>query len=321
MTLDPRLQPLIAAPTPVPATHEEASQIRATSHAVAEQMQSMVANPGPEMSVHDETVPVQGGEISVRIYRPSDERPIPGCVYLHGGGWWVGNLTLTDPECRQMAKAADCIVVSVEYRLAPEHPFPTPLEDSYAALLWVVAHADRLGMDPQRIAISGGSAGANLAAAVALLARDRGGPKLVGQALIVPATDATLSQQSVKDFGEGYGLDKVQIDYCVKAYLGENGDPRNPLISPLFADLHDLPPALIVTAEYDPIKDQGDAYAERLRAAGVETESVCMKGMLHGSFVLDKIVPEAAETYYRTLGDFLTRVLRRQAAQTAPTPA
>jgi len=261
------------------------------------------------MDVTDETVLVQGGEIAVRVYRPSDARPLPGLLYLHGGGWWQGNLNLTDPECRRTAQAGGCVLVSVDYRLAPEHPFPTPLEDAYAALLWTAEHADQLGIDSRRLAISGGSAGANLAAAAALLARDRGGPKLVAQVLIVPAVDLTWGQQSVVKYGEGYGLDKVQLDDLAKTYIGDAGDPRNPLISPLFADLHGLPPALIVTAECDPLKDQGDAYAQRLRDAGVDAEATCMPGMLHGSFVLDKIVPEAAETYYRTVGRFLTTIL------------
>jgi acetyl esterase len=281
---------------------------------MAEQMMPMITSPGPDMAVTDQSIPVSDGEITVRIYRPSDDHLLPGLLYLHGGGWWQGNPDLSDPESRRTAAAAGCAVVSVDYRLAPEHPFPTPLEDSYAALLWMAANADRLGVDPQRIAIAGGSAGANLAAAVALLARDRSGARLVAQVLVVPATDLTWGQQSVIEFGEGYGLDKLQLDYCAKAYVGENGDPRNPLISPLFADLHSLPPALIITAEYDPIKDQGDHYAERLREAGVAAELICLPGMLHGSFALDKIVPDAADTYYQTIGSFLTGIFGRARA-------
>jgi acetyl esterase len=206
MAVDPRLQPILdaAGTQPLPTTRADAAQTRAALHAMAEQMLPVLTHPGPEMAaVVDETVPVQGGEIQVRIYRPSTVQPLPVCVYIHGGGWWQGNLALVDPECRRLAADGGCVVVSVAYRLAPEHPFPTPPEDCYAALVWVVDHADRLGIDPQRVALAGGSAGANLAAAVTLLARDRGGPKLVAQVLVVPATDLTLNHPSFEEFGEG----------------------------------------------------------------------------------------------------------------------
>jgi acetyl esterase len=274
--------------------------------AMLEQFQPQLIDSGPEMaSVVDETIPVDGGEITVRIYRPSDGERLPACVYIHGGGWWQGTLTLVDPECRYLAQGAGCVVVSVDYRLAPEHPFPTPLEDCYSALLWVAANAERLGIDPERIAVLGGSAGGNLSAAVALLARDRGGPRLIAQVLVVPATDLTLSQPSIDALSKETGLSKSGLEYCVSAYLGEDGDPRNPLISPLYADLHDLPPALIITAEYDPLRDDGEAYGRRLQEAGVPAIVRCIPGMLHGTFVFTKLVPEVAEAYFREMSEFL----------------
>jgi acetyl esterase len=312
MPIDPRLQPLLAAgPQPQPSTDEEAGETRATAHAIAEQLLPMLIDCGPRMaSVTDEALPVDGGQIQVRIYRPIDVRPLPVCIYFHGGGWWQGNLTLVDPECRYMANASECLVVSVAYRLAPEHRFPIPLEDCYSTLCWVAEHADRLGVDPHRIAVAGGSAGGNLAAAVALLARDRGGPRLAGQVLVVPATDLTWSHQSIEDFGRGYELTKEQLEYCARAYVGPDGDARNPLISPMYADLHDLPPALIVTAECDPLRDEGEAYGRRLQEAGVPTIIDRVPGMLHGSFALNKLVPDVAERYEREVADFLSSILR-----------
>jgi acetyl esterase len=297
---------LDTGPQVEPSSHEEASRIRAELHALLEQLQPQLIDSGPEMAwVADETIPVEGGEITVRIYRPSDTARIPVCLYIHGGGWWQGNLTLVDPECRYLAQGAGCVVVSVAYRLAPEHPFPIPLEDCYAALCWVAENADRLDIDPDRIAVTGGSAGGNLSAALALLTRDRGGPRLIAQVLVVPATDLSWSQPSIDALDESHGLTKSHLQYCVSAYVGEHGDPRNPLISPLYADLHDLPPALIITAEYDPLRDDGEAYGHRLQEAGVPAIVHCLPGMMHGTFVFTKLVPEVAEAYFREMGDFL----------------
>ena len=316
MPLDPRLQPFLSAGAqqPQPSSLEDAPQVRAQLHAMLELLQPQIIESGPEMArVADETIPVDGGEITVRVYHPSNESRLPACVYIHGGGWWQGNLTLVDPECRYLAQAAGCVVVSVAYRLAPEHPFPTPLEDCYAALQWVATNAERLSIDADRIAVIGGSAGGNLSAALALLARDRGGPRLAAQVLVVPATDLTMSQPSIEELGEAYGLGKAALEFCVNAYLGEDGDPRNPLISPLYADLQGLPPALIVTAEYDPLRDDGEAYYRRLQEAGVPATLHCIPGMMHGTFVFNKIVPDVTEAYIRQMGDFLTGAFQPRA--------
>lgn len=197
MPVDPRIQQMLSTMhTPQPVSSGDAAEMRATAHAFADQSTPLLTDPGPAMaSVVDEEVPVQDGRIRVRIYRPSDNRPLPSFVYLHGGGWWQGTLDRVDAFCRRLSETVHCIIVSVDFRLAPEYQFPIPLEDCYAALAWVVANADHMGVDPHRVSIGGVSAGGNLAAAVALMARDRGGPQIVAQVLEVPAVDLTLSQR------------------------------------------------------------------------------------------------------------------------------
>src|SRR5690606_23077822 len=214
----------------------------------------VVMRPGPPVPTREVMVPVEGGAIRVRLYEPPGlPRPRPLHVFLHGGGWCVGDLDQRDPRCRTIADGAGCTVASVDYRLAPENAYPAPLEDCYAALGWLVAHADELGVDQDRVSVGGESAGANLAAAVALLARDRGGPSLVFQWLDVPATDLTLSQPSIDRLGTGYGLTKDDMEAYISAYL-RDGDVTDPYASPLHApDLSGLPPALVMTAEYDPL--------------------------------------------------------------------
>ena len=166
-----------------------------------------LSEPGPDVAqIDDRVIPVDGGEITVRVYTPDGDGPFPAHVYFHGGGFWLGDLDFSDGTCRELCDGAKCVVVSVDYRLAPEHTYPTAPEDSYAALLWTVAHADELGIDTTRVSVGGASAGGNLAAVVALMARDRSGPPLVAQVLEIPVTDLTMSQPSVVENGEGYLL-------------------------------------------------------------------------------------------------------------------
>ncbi|MHB8463348.1 MAG: alpha/beta hydrolase [Acidimicrobiales bacterium] len=194
-----------------------------------------------------------------------------------------------------MATGAGCIVASVEYRLAPDHPFPTEPEDCYRALYWLVEHADTLGIDPTRISVGGASSGGNLAAVVALMARDRGGPPLVAQILEVPVIDLTLSQPSIEENGDGYLLTRAAIEQSYRYYLTDPADATNPYASPIFAhDLAGLPPALIMTCEFDPLRDEGEAYARRLADAGVPTTLRRWDGQIHGSHVLDKLLPAEA---------------------------
>jgi acetyl esterase len=224
--------------------------------------------------VVDRSIPGPAGEIRIRIYSPI-LRPgaLPILVYYHGGGWVVGDLETHDPICRDLAAAAGCIVVAIDYRLAPEHRFPAAVEDAVAAFRWVAAHAAALGGDPARVAVGGDSAGGSLATVTARLTRDDGGPQPVFQVLVYPGTDFTLSSESHQRLSRGYLLDRELLEWFRGHYLRGPEDYRDPRASPLFAeDLRELPPALLLTAGFDPLRDEGRAYAGRLRDAGVPTE-------------------------------------------------
>jgi acetyl esterase len=220
---------------------------------------------------------------------------LPVVVYFHGGGWVIGDLEVVDQPCRQLASAAGAIVVSVDYRLAPEHRYPAAFEDSYAATVWVGAHAAEIGGDPARLAVAGDSAGGNLAAAVALAARDRGGPELAAQLLIYPVTDFNFGTASYHDNREGYLLTKGSMQWFWAHYLGAQDLDKDPYACPLRADsLAGLPPAYVATSEYDPLRDEGEAYARRLEEAGVAVTAKRFDGMLHGFFWMLAAVPSAA---------------------------
>jgi acetyl esterase len=229
------------------------------------------------------------------VYTPAGEGPLPVVVYFHGGGWVIGDLEVVDQPCRQLASAAGAIVVSVDYRLAPEHRYPAAFDDSYAATVWVGAHAAEIGGDPARLAVAGDSAGGNLAAAVALAARDRGGPELAAQLLIYPVTDFNFGTASYQDNREGYLLTKGSMQWFWAHYLGAQDLDKDPYACPLRADsLVGLPPAYVATSEYDPLRDEGEAYARRLEEAGVAVTAKRFDGMLHGFFWMLAAVPSAA---------------------------
>ena len=242
------------------------------------------APPIPVAKVTDLTVPSPDGDIPIQVYAPDAAGPLPILVYYHGGGWVSGCIETHENACRALANQTPCVVVSVEYRRAPETKFPGPLEDCYAATTWVAEHGAELGGDPTRLAVGGDSAGGNLAAAVALLARERGGPKIGFQLLIYPVTDCNFETASYKDAAEGYGLTQDSMRYFWEMYLASEADAANPLASVLRADLAGLPPAHVITAEYDPLRDEDDAYAEKLKAAGVTVEHVTYPGQIHGFF-------------------------------------
>ncbi|HVU91160.1 MAG TPA: alpha/beta hydrolase, partial [Jatrophihabitans sp.] len=226
-----------------------------------------------------------------RVYRPEHARGRAVHVFLHGGGFWLGSIDerVVDATCRERCVGAGSVVVAVDYRLAPEHPFPAPLEDCYAALLWAHANADRLGGDPANISVGGVSAGANLAAAVALAARERGGPALTMQLLEVPPLDLTLETMSASGVGAGFGITLDEMKLCADLYVPPSEDLRGHLVSPLLAaDLRALPPARIMTAEFDPLRLDGERYAARLRAAGVPAEHRRYPGAVHGSILLTR---------------------------------
>ncbi|HEX4867161.1 MAG TPA: alpha/beta hydrolase [Acidimicrobiales bacterium] len=295
MPLDPRLRPILALANRMGEDDATFPAKRLASTIQARQLGRLVMQHGPKVPARELMVPVHGGAIRVRLYEPATARPRPLHVFLHGGGWCVGDLDQRDPRCRSIAAGAGCTVASVDYRMAPENAYPVPLEDGYAALAWLVDHADDLGLDATRVSVGGESAGANLAALVALLARDRNGPPLVFQWLDVPATDLTLSQPSIDRLGTGYGLTKVDMEAFRAAYL-RDVDPKDPYVSPLhYEDLRELPPALIATMEYDPLQDDGAAYVRRLREAGVEVEHHHLPGMVHASFAFTRLLPLARE--------------------------
>jgi acetyl esterase len=235
----------------------------------------------------DVPVPVEGGQITVRVIAPEGiATPAPCFVYLHGGGWIMGTLDNAEADCVLQADDVGAVICYVDYRLSPEHRFPVPHDDCVAAYRYVVEHADELGIDPQRVAIGGGSAGGNLAAAVAIAARDSGLPLPCLQLLEVPAVDLSLSSPSIEECGSGYWLTAAEVRQSVEHYLGEDGDRRDPRASPIFAELAGLPPALVLVAEYDPVRDDGERYAAALRAAGTDATCLRVLGQVHGSWGL-----------------------------------
>ncbi|HEU5229865.1 MAG TPA: alpha/beta hydrolase [Ktedonobacteraceae bacterium] len=248
------------------------------------------AEPEKVANVEDRMIPGPQADLPVRIYTPQGNGPFPVLVFFHGGGWVICNLDTHDALCRSLTNQAGCVVVSVDYRLAPEHKFPAAPQDCYAATQWVATHGAELNVDTTRIAVGGDSAGGNLAAVVAQMARDRGGPALVFQLLIYPATDFTAKTPSHEENGTGYMLNRQDMSWFTSSYLNNENDKVNPLASPALApNLKGLPPALIITAEYDPLRDEGEAYGRKLAEAGVPTTVSRYDGMIHGFMSMGSI--------------------------------
>jgi acetyl esterase len=264
-------------------------------------MKSRPRAAGPEVArVEDRLIPGPDVDIPVRIYTPTGAGPFPILVWFHGGGWVVGDLETADPTARHLAVGAKCMVISVDYRLAPETKFPGAADDSYAATVWAVQQATRFNGDPTKIAVGGDSAGGNLAAAVALMARDRIGPALAFQLLVYPVTSRDFETPSYRQNGEGFNLTLDAMRWYWDLYLQHPEDASNPYAAPLVAEnLKGLPPALVITAECDPLCAEGEAFARRLQAAGVPTTYSRYDGMIHGFFgmnaVLDKGKQAVAE--------------------------
>src|SRR5438874_6338251 len=292
MPLDPEAKMLLEQMTTVVRPFDELSVEEARA-AIA--TLSAAAGEGEAVArVENRTVPGPRGEIPVRVYTPEGRAPFPVLVYFHGGGWVIGSLETHDGICRHLANAAGAVVVSVDYRLAPEHPFPASGEDAYAATRWVAANAAAIGGDPRHIAVGGDSAGGNLAAVVPLMARDRGGPPLVFQLLVYPVTDVPSAKTaSYRENAEGYFLTAKMMHWFWNHYCGKNPDLSDPYLCPLRAkDLKRLPPALVVTAEFDPLRDEGEAYAARLREAGVAATAKRYPGMIHGFFGMGALLAQ-----------------------------
>ena len=250
-------------------------------------------------SIENLCVPGPGGEVPVRIYTPEDSAPRPGLVYFHGGGWVICDLDMYDVVCSALARRSGAVVVSVDYRLAPEHKFPAAVMDCYAAVLWTAANAARLGIDPQRLCVGGDSAGGNLAGVIAQRCRDEQGPAIALQAMVYPVTDlSSFATGSYQEFADGYQLTKAEMVWFRDHYLRGPEDAKNPQASPLLApDLRGLPPALILTAECDPLRDEAEAYAERLRDAEVTVTCTRYAGMIHPFFSMPGAIPQAFEAY------------------------
>lgn len=242
------------------------------------------------------------GAIPARLYYPNANKILPIVVYFHGGGWVMGNLETADAGCRGLANATQMLVVSVNYRHAPEHKFPAAAEDAYAATRWVSEHASEIGGDGSRLAVAGASAGGGLAAVTALMARDRRTPHIAFQLLTVPVLDFNFETRSYHENAEGYGLTRAGMQWFWNHYLRDPADGANPYASPLRAqDFSNLPPALIQAAQYDPLCDEDAAYAEKLRAAGVPVEFRCYDGMVHG-FLGAQAFQDQANAIRRALG-------------------
>jgi acetyl esterase len=256
-------------------------------------------DPQPVAAVADLAAPGPAGDIPVRAFRPhgsSADTVLPALVYYHGGGHTIGDLDTHDTLCRELSNRSGHAVFSVDYRLGPEHKFPAAVEDSFAALQWVAGHTEKLSIDPDKLAVGGDSAGGNLAAVMSLMARDRGGPAIAFQLLIYPATDLRFLSPSHQKNGQGYLLTTEVIEYFTDNYLTNRSNCLDWRASPALAENHaDLPPALVLTAGYDPLCDEGKHYADLLRAAGNRVEYIDYPGQIHGFITMGRVIAQANE--------------------------
>ena len=279
MELDPQARAYLETRQPLPLSDETVAEARLASEGESERLGGP---PEPVAAVEELSAPGSAGPVRVRVYRPEGEEPFAGLLWFHGGGWVIGSLDTHDRICRALCRRAGALVCSVDYRLAPEHRFPAALEDAWAATRWVADQAVALGVDPARLAVGGDSSGGNLAAAVALQAR-RAGLPLTLQALVYPVTDHRFDTASYDEFADGYGLTGEGMRWFWEQYLGPAGNGSAVEASPLrAADLRDVAPALVLTAEADVLRDEGEAYAGRLLAAGVPVTLTRYAGMVHG---------------------------------------
>ena len=290
-TLDPTLQLMLSGLRAVGIDGLVVDDDPAASRAQMRQLSLELPGPQIHVDVDDLSLPGPAGEIPARHYRPANGAPAPLLVFYHGGGWSIGDLDSYDALCRLTCRDAGIHVLSIDYRLAPEHPAPAAVEDAYAAFRWAYDHAEELGAAPGRVAVGGDSAGGNLAAVVCQLARDEGGPAPVLQWLIYPRTDFTTQTRSLSLFARGFLLTKRDIDWFESQYLRRSSvDRADPRISPLLAEsLAGLAPALIAVAGFDPLRDEGESYAAALQAAGTAVDLRCMGSLTHGFANLFKL--------------------------------
>ncbi len=294
MTLNPAVEALLGMMAQAPAIDFETAS-PADARAIFDN--PMVFGEPIQMArTKDLTIALSGRTLDARLYVPVEVGEKPGLtLYFHGGGWVIGTLDTHDSTCRALANASKAAVLSVAYRLAPEHRYPAAADDCFEATVWAAANAEQLGIDGAKIAVAGDSAGGNLAAAVAIMARDAGGPVLAHQLLIYPVTDVDFARASYEANGGGdYYLTTAGMKWFWNHYLGSASPADAPLAVVLNqADHSNLPPATVITAEYDPLRDEGDAYAAKLMAAGVAVDAACAPGMVHGFFSMLEMIPDA----------------------------
>ncbi len=306
MPLDPQVARYLQAAAATDTAERVLPSLAELRRASVQGVLEEAGEPESVASVEDHLLAGPGGDLPVRIYRPelAGAGLLPVLVYFHSGGWVLGSIEGHDPVCRALANHAGCVVVAVEYRLAPEHPFPAAPEDCYAATRWVAEHAEMLAIDPARVAVGGDSTGGNLAAAVTLMARDRGGPQLCYQVLIYGETDYyEPGTASYRTYAEGYDLTRASMIWFWDQYLTNPAEHLHPYAAPLRAkDLSGLPPALIITAEYDPTRDETEDYARRLQEAGVPTRLSRYDGMIHGFFRMFAVFERSHEALAEVAG-------------------
>jgi acetyl esterase len=321
MPLDPVAAAIVEAMDgtfPRVETFDDAAEAR---RRIEEMQPQQAVEPVPVARVEDRSIPGPGGDIPVRVYWPAGYSggTLPGVVFFHGGGWVICGLDSHDGTCRAFANGVDAVVVSVDYRLAPETKYPGAVDDCLAATRWVAANAAELGIDSGRLAVAGDSAGGNLTAAVALRARDEDGPALVHQAMVYPATDVSATRNDYPSKSEnatGYFLTTDSMEWYRRQYLRDDADGEHPHCSPLLAEaLAGLPPAFVVTAEFDPLRDEGERYAERLVEAGVPAEVYRAPGMFHGFFGMDAML-DGAKQAQALLFESMRATLHGAAAET-----
>ncbi|MFC3039454.1 alpha/beta hydrolase fold domain-containing protein [Virgibacillus xinjiangensis] len=263
----------------------------------------------PVANVEERRIPVGDGEkINARVYTPAGEGPFPIIVYYHGGGWVLGDLETADATCRLLANHTEHVVINVDYRLSPEHPFPTPLNDAYAAYQWARENSTAINGISNNIIVGGDSAGGNLATAVTMKAKEDGDTGIQSQLLIYPVTDLGYDTPSYEQFQEGYGLDRELMKWFGTHYIRGDEDRTNPYVSPLKApELSGLPPAFVATAENDVLRDEGKAYAKRLKDAGVDVTYVCENGLVHGYFTNMIFFADRIKKTVGRIGQFLKK--------------
>jgi len=300
--LDPQARALLERFAGSPAVDLDSLSAAEARRSYREGRLALAPPPSAVEEARDISLPGPGGEVRARCYRPPGEKPgeaLPVVVYFHGGGWTCGDLDTHDSVCRGIAVHGRCTVVAVDYRLGPEHKFPAAAEDAIAAVKWVSANAGSLRVDASRLAVAGESAGGNLAAVAAIALRDSG-PPIAMQVLVYPVVDQASDTDSLRRFARGYSLTAELLRWYQNQYLRDDGDRADWRASPLLARDHSrLPPAYIVTAGFDPLRDEGKAYADRLEQAGVSVVYECFEGMIHGFLPMGGALAAARHAHYR----------------------